>query len=218
MDTSLNFKRGQWKVLRQPRPWTQATSVSGMAGGAVQEATTRIAGAARNSGIPEPEVAIQINLRTRKRCQGRLMAGLTVGQNDAPGRWSFAGLTGASRGRLRAHGRGRVTWRAAHVSRGLSPLPFSPGQVRRIIVPSGNEKECALILAKPGHEGCNVFAVSTLEEVFEFFQGRRKLENALRETIQFESGNPQGHRLWPDKSKGPGSCEGSGDHIRRSGS
>ena len=31
-----------------------------------------------------------------------------------------------------------------------------PGQA--IIVPSGNEKECALILAKLGHEGCNVFA------------------------------------------------------------
>ncbi len=64
-----------------------------------------------------------------------------------------------------------------------------PGQ--SLIVPTGNEKECALILAKPGHEGCGVFAVSTLEEVIEFFKGKRQLENALKEKISFEAAIPQ---------------------------
>ena len=44
-----------------------------------------------------------------------------------------------------------------------------------------------LILAKPGHEGCGIFPVSTLEEVVEYFQGRRKLENALKAGIKFDS-------------------------------
>ena len=50
------------KVLRGPAPWTDATNVSGMAGWAVKEATTRIAGALAKLRVPEPEVTIQINL------------------------------------------------------------------------------------------------------------------------------------------------------------
>jgi magnesium chelatase family protein len=59
-----------------------------------------------------------------------------------------------------------------------------PGQ--SLIVPAGNEKECALILMKPGHDGCGVFAVSTLDEVIGFFSGKRTLDNALREKVTFE--------------------------------
>jgi len=59
-----------------------------------------------------------------------------------------------------------------------------PGQ--SLIVPAGNEKECALILAKPGHEGCGVYPVAMLEEVIDFFAGKRKLDNALREEIHFD--------------------------------
>jgi magnesium chelatase family protein len=59
-----------------------------------------------------------------------------------------------------------------------------PGQ--KLIVPAGNEKECLLILAKPGHEGCAVYPVSTLDEVIEFFQGKRQLENALKGNVKFE--------------------------------
>ena len=39
------------QVLKSPVPWVDATSVSGMAGWAVKEATTRIAGAGQ---IPHP--------------------------------------------------------------------------------------------------------------------------------------------------------------------
>src|SRR5690606_800574 len=64
-----------------------------------------------------------------------------------------------------------------------------PGQ--SLIVPLGNEKECALIMAKPGHEGCGVFPIATLEEVIDFFKGKRQLDNALKEKISFESAIPQ---------------------------
>jgi magnesium chelatase family protein len=60
-----------------------------------------------------------------------------------------------------------------------------------LIVPAGNEKECALILAKPGHEKCGIYAISSLEEIIEYFQGRRKLENALKEGIKFDSHIPR---------------------------
>ena len=50
------------KVLRDPAPWTEVTDVSGMAGWAVKESTTRIAGALAKLRIPDPEVTIQINL------------------------------------------------------------------------------------------------------------------------------------------------------------
>lgn len=41
-------------------------------------------------------------------------------------------------------------------------------------------------MAKPGHEGCGVFPVCTIEEVIKFFQGKGRLDNALREKVTFE--------------------------------
>jgi len=74
---------------------------------------------------------------------------------------------------------------------GALSIAYTAKKGQSLIVPAGNEKECALILAKPGHEGCRVFAISTLEEVIEFFKGKRVLENALKEEIRFESVIPK---------------------------
>ena len=70
---------------------------------------------------------------------------------------------------------------------GVLSLAYMAKAGQKLIVPTGNEKEAALILAKPGHEGCGVFPVSLLSEVTEFFAGRRTLENALKQRIVFES-------------------------------
>jgi magnesium chelatase family protein len=64
-------------------------------------------------------------------------------------------------------------------------VPARPGQ--KLIVPYGNERECALILAKSGHEGCGIFPVATLEEVIKYFQGQGVLENALKNGIKFDN-------------------------------
>jgi magnesium chelatase family protein len=64
-----------------------------------------------------------------------------------------------------------------------------PGQT--LIVPAGNEKECALISAKEGHEGCRVAPVATLQEVIEYFRGKQKLTNILSQGVQFEPFIPQ---------------------------
>ncbi|XZE19450.1 YifB family Mg chelatase-like AAA ATPase [Pirellulaceae bacterium SH449] len=42
-------------------------------------------------------------------------------------------------------------------------------------------------MAKPGHEGCGVFPVQTLEEILDYFRGVRRLNNALSEPIRFSS-------------------------------
>ena len=70
---------------------------------------------------------------------------------------------------------------------GVLSLAYMAKAGQKLIVPTGNEKEAALILAKPGHEGCGVYPVGLLSEVTEFFAGRRKLENALKQRIVFES-------------------------------
>jgi magnesium chelatase family protein len=70
---------------------------------------------------------------------------------------------------------------------GVLSLAYMAKAGQKLIVPTGNEKEAALILAKPGHEGCGVYPVSLLSEVTEFFAGRRTLENALKQRIVFES-------------------------------
>ena len=44
-----------------------------------------------------------------------------------------------------------------------------------------------MILAKKGHEGCGIFPVATLDEVINYFRGSAKLENALKQGIQFEN-------------------------------
>ncbi len=70
---------------------------------------------------------------------------------------------------------------------GALSLAFCSKPGQQLIVPKGNEKECALILAKPGHEGCAVFPASTLEEVIDYFSGKGRLKNALQEPVQFEN-------------------------------
>lgn len=58
-----------------------------------------------------------------------------------------------------------------------------PGQ--NVIAPAANEKECVLIFGRPGHENCEVAPVSTLDEVVEFFQGKKGLAGASTD-IQFQ--------------------------------
>ena len=63
-------------------------------------------------------------------------------------------------------------------------IAAKPGQ--QLFVPSGNEREVALIFAKPGHEGCRVYSFGLLENVIAFFTGQRKLEDhKLTGTLKF---------------------------------
>jgi len=178
------------QVRRAATAWRGATAISGLATGAASEVLQRITGAFAKLAIPEPEVDILVNLAPANLFKGGSWLDLPIAiimlqaagyLPDFPDH-----LEGdyVLMGELGIHGEIRRVPGAlslAYVAR--------PGQ--KLIVPSGNEKECALILAKPGHEGCGVFPVSLLEHVIEFFQGRRKLDNALANQIVFEDVIPK---------------------------
>ncbi|MEX0678402.1 MAG: YifB family Mg chelatase-like AAA ATPase [Pirellulales bacterium] len=178
------------EVLPKPFPWTHVTNVSGMAGTTVNEATTRIAGAFAKLGIPDPEVTIQINLAPASVLKEGSWLDLPMAVIMLQAAGELPDLPEHIEGDFVLMGEVGLHGEIRRVPGALSiAFVAKPGQ--SLIVPAGNEKECALILAKPGHEGCKVCAVSTLQEVVEFFQGKRILEDALRQEIRFESVIPK---------------------------
>jgi magnesium chelatase family protein len=178
------------EVLSRPTPWPAATDISGMAGAAVREATIRIAGALAKLRIPEPEVSIQINLTPASVLKEGSWLDLPLAIIMLQASGYLPDLPEHQEGDYVLMGEVGLHGELRRVPGALSVAYIAkPGQT--LIVPAGNEKECALILAKPGHEGCRVCAASTLEEVVNFFNGKGKLENALRQEIRFESVIPK---------------------------
>lgn len=177
-------------VLDAPMSWAAAVSISGMAKGAVSEAVTRIAGAFAKLRIPDPEVSIQINLAPASVLKEGAWLDLPIAIVMLQAAGVLPDLPEILEGDFIVMGEVGLHGELRRVRGALSIASQArPGQ--SLIVPAGNEKECALILAKDGHKGCNVYAVATLEEVVEFFRGRRKLENALKQEIRFEGVVPK---------------------------
>lgn len=173
------------EVNYSPRPITESFRITGMAGIAIQEARMRIEGAFSKLGIKTSDVEVLINLAPADLPKRGTWLDLPIAilllqacgiLPDLPNRREDDFIL---MGELGLHGEIRRVPGALSVA-----FEAKPGQ--SLIVPKGNEKECALILAKSGHEGCRIFAVETLDEVIEFFHGRRKLENVLKQKIAFD--------------------------------
>ncbi|MGN6547043.1 MAG: YifB family Mg chelatase-like AAA ATPase [Aureliella sp.] len=172
------------EVLSKPTSLARATSITGMATGAVSEVLQRISGAFAKLGIPQSDVEILINLAPADLPKYGTWLDLPLAIIMLQACGYLPDLPEHKEGDFVLMGEIGIHGEVRRVPGALSlAYRAKPGQ--SLIVPAGNEKECALILAKPGHEGCRVFAVSTLEEVIEFFQGKRKLDNALREPVRF---------------------------------
>ena len=135
----------------------------------IGEALDRISGAFAKLRIPDPQVQIQINLIPPSLEKDGTWLDLPLAiimlqasgylpdlAEHLEGDYVLAGEVGL-------HGEIRRVPGILSIA-----MKAKPGQ--KLIVPAGNEKECALILAKPGHEGCRIFPVSTLEEVIEYFK------------------------------------------------
>jgi magnesium chelatase family protein len=167
-------------------PWRQAVKISGMARGAIGESLDRISGAFRASGIPDPKVEILINLTPPSVPKEGTWLDLPLAIIMLQAAGMLPDLPEHQEddfvivGELGLHGEIRRI-------PGVLSLAFNAKPGQKLIVPTGNEKEAALILAKPGHEGCGVFPVSVLSDVYDYFAGRRTLENALKQRITFES-------------------------------
>lgn len=173
------------RVLKSPKLVTECVKITGMARGPVYEAITRIGGAFSKLGIPKSPVDILINLApaTLEKDGAWLDLPLAVLMLQVAG--LLPDLPEENENKFILFGEVGIHGELRPVPGALS-LAFraKPGQA--LIVPSGNEKECALILKKPGHEGCQVYPAKTLAEVLDFFKGQGRLENALRNPIKFE--------------------------------
>lgn len=178
-------------ILKRPQPWRTAVSVTGMARGSILESWDRISGALAKFRIPEPEVSIVINLTPADLPkEGALLdlpmaiialqaAGILPDIKEVwESKYILVGEVGLH-GEIR-----RVP--------GILSIALATEAGQNLIVPAGNERECALITAAVGHEKCAISAVSTLKEVIDFFGGKGELTNVLSQRVQFEDFIPRG--------------------------
>jgi len=185
---AIELQARAMEVLKDPEDvsWRAAVSITGMAKGSVQEALDRISGAFRAAGVPGPKVEILINLTPPSVPKDGTWLDLPLAIIMLQAAGELPDLSADDEqnyvlvGELGIHGELRRV-------PGVLSLAYmaTPGQ--KLIVPAGNEKEAALILAKPGHEGCGVYPVAQLADVIDFFRGAKKLDNALSQKIVFES-------------------------------
>ncbi len=178
------------EVLRKPCPVPDATSITGMATGAIREVLQRIRGAFAKLNVPPSNVEILVNLAPADLPKYGTWLDLPLAIIMLQAAGQLPDLPDHKEGEFILMGELGIHGEVRRV-RGALSLAYRAKPGQSLVVPTGNEKECALILAKPGHEGCGVFPVSTLEEVIDFFKGNRRLDNALNETIKFESAVPK---------------------------
>ncbi len=183
---TIEIQARAMEVSSKPASWSSMTKISGMPRGAVGEALDRISGAFRAIGIPDPQVEILINLTPPDVPKDGtwLDVPLAIIMLQAAG--LLPDLTETKEGQFIIVGELGIHGEIRRVP-GVLSLAYMAKPGQKLIVPAGNEKETALILKDGAHEGCSVYAVAHLSEVVEFFAGTRKLENALKERIVFES-------------------------------
>ena len=173
------------EVLPQPMSITDCFRITGMAGVAIQESRQRIEGAFAKLGIKTSEVEILINLAPADLPKRGTWLDLPIAIILLQAAGILPDLPDSKEGDFILVGELGLHGEIRRVPGALS-IAFNAKPGQSLIVPTGNEKECALILAKPGHEGCNVYPVSLLDHVIEFFNGKRKLDNALKQKISYE--------------------------------
>lgn len=172
-------------VLHKQVAWSSAVSISGMANGAIRESMARITGAFAKLRIPEPQVDILVNLAPADLPKDGTWLDLPLAIIILQAAGLLPDLSDDKEGDFILMGELGLHGEVRRVPGALSIAYIAkPGQ--NLIVPNGNERECCLILAKPGHEGCGVYPVGLLEDVIAFFAGKKRLDNALTETINFE--------------------------------
>ena len=178
------------RVLRSPEPWLYAVGLTGMATGAVKEVMGRIAGAFAKLQIPEPEVEILINLAPADIPKHGTWLDLPIAIIMLQAAGVLPDMPDHLEGDYILMGELGIHGEVRRVPGALS-LAFAAVPGQKLIVPSGNEKECALILARPGHDGCGVYPVALLSEVIDFFNGKKKLPDVRKQPVKFEDVIPK---------------------------
>jgi magnesium chelatase family protein len=173
------------KVAQRPISWGSSVGITGMARGAVSEAKSRIIGCFAKLAIPDPQVEILINLAPADLPKEGTWLDLPLAIIMLQAAGMLPDLPEHREGDYVLFGEIGIHGEVRRVPGALC-LGYEARPGQQLIVPSGNEKECCLILAKPGHEGCGVYPVGLVEDVILFFLGKTKLENALKGGIKFE--------------------------------
>ncbi len=150
----------------------------------------RIAGSFAKLRIPEPEVEILINLAPADLPKHGTWLDLPIAIIMLQAAGVLPDMPDHLEGDYILMGELGIHGEVRRVPGALS-LAFSAVPGQKLIVPAGNEKECALILARPGHEDCGVYAVGLLSEVIDFFKGERKLVDVRKQPVQFEDVIPR---------------------------
>lgn len=174
------------RILDRPCPISAATTITGMATGAVREALQRIEGAFAKLRIEPSNVEILVNLAPADLPKFGTSLDLPLAVILLQAAGHLPDLPELEEGDYLLAGELGIHSEVRRIPGALS-LAHIARKGQQLIVPSGNEQECALILAKPGHEGCRVYSVASLAEVVEYFRGQRRLENALRSPIRFDA-------------------------------
>ena len=167
---------------------SDATRISGMAGGAISEAKDRIKGAFAKLGLPETPVEILINLTPADLPKHGTWLDLPLAIIMLQASGYLPDLPASEEQSIVLMGEIGIHGEIRRVP-GVLSIAFAVGSKQKIIVPDGNHKECALVKMKPGSEDCHAYPVKTLKEVIEYFQGKHKLVNATATSggIRFES-------------------------------
>ena len=176
-------------LVEKPKTWREAVTISGLARGANNEALTRIAGAFAKLGLPQPAVEILVNLAPADLVKEGTWLDLPLAIVLLQAAGLVPDLPEGRRQDFMLIGELSIHGDLCPVPGALS-LAFEARPGQKLIVPSGNERECSLLLARPGGAGCSVFVARTLQEVIDFFQGRRSLTNAGQGGVQFSAAVP----------------------------
>ena len=176
--------------LRELTPFRGCSKISGMARGAIWESLDRITGAFAKNEIHNSPVEILVNLAPADLVKEGTWLDLPLAVILLQAAGVLPEIPDHLAGEFILMGELGLHGEIRRVPGALSIASVAK-RGQSLIVPAGNEKECALILAKSGYEGCNVYPVATLSEVIEFFQGHRKLQNALKERVRFDNAIPK---------------------------
>ncbi len=177
-------------IMHTDMSWPEVVLLSGIDQKCTRDALMRVNGALCKYGFRKSPVSIQVNVTPANLPKEGSWLDLALAIILLQAAGHLPDLPPAMEGdyvlvgELGLHGEVRRVPGILAIAEATQPS-------QTLIVPCGNERECALIAAGGGRKGCGIAAVSTLEEVIDFFKGSRSLDNVLREAIRYE---PVGHK------------------------
>jgi magnesium chelatase family protein len=172
-------------VLTTAKPWPAVTVITGMERGDAQQALLRINAALTKYGLSKSPVAIQVHCTPAMMSKYGSWLDLPLAIILLQSAGYLPDLPPTAEGEYVLVGELGLHGEVRRVP-GILAIAEATRPEQTLIVPMGNERECALIAAAPGRQHGRIAAVSMLDEVMEFFQGKRSLDNVLNQLIPFE--------------------------------